>query len=242
MSLSAQPDSMAQPDSVSVEPDSISVEPDSISVEPDSIEAAVRVIRSGGVVLLPTDTVYGLGASPLFPAAVARVFALKRRPSGVNLPIMVHDPDQLTELGVLVSRAARVLMDSELFPGPLTLALGLDPRRAPHWLAGRVEVAVRIPDHEQVRAVLAAAGPLLVTSANPHGAATGETVEEILASLDGRPDLVLDGGPRPVVPSTLVNCRLDPPVVERVGAVPLERIEQILTPAGLRPALPGADS
>ena len=87
-------------------------------------------------------------------------------------------------------------------------------------LAGREEVAIRIPDDDRVLAVLRRTGPLLVTSANLHGAATPESLADALAQLDGAPDLAIDGGSLNTVPSTLVNCRRDPPVVEREGAIP----------------------
>ena len=96
------------------------------------------------------------------------------------------------------------------------------------WLEGRDEIAVRIPDDERLLAILRATGPLLVTSANAHGSGTPETLAGALSQLDGAPDLAIDGGLLQVVPSTLVNCRREPPVVEREGAIPAREIEEIL--------------
>lgn len=183
------------------------------------IEQTVECLKSGGVVLLPTDTVYGLAVSPLHPDAVERLYRMKDRPRQMKLPVMVHDVEALKDLGTIVGPAAERLLRSRLVPGALTVAMGLDPARTPAWLAGRDEVAVRIPDDCYLLAVLAAAGPLLVTSANAHGVDTPETMREALAQLDPAPDLAIDGGPRRMIPSTLVNCRREPPVVEREGVV-----------------------
>lgn len=185
-------------------------------------------LREGGVVLVPTDTVYGLAIHPARPDAAERLFAMKRRPRTRNLPIMVAAASHLASLGVEVNEPARRLMDA-FFPGPLSLALGLRPGAAPDWLAGRVEVAVRVPAGDGLVAILEATGPLLVTSANIHEQTTPESVAEILAALAGKPDLVIDGGVRQVVPSTLVNCNLPAPVIERPGAIPADEIERVLS-------------
>jgi L-threonylcarbamoyladenylate synthase len=185
-------------------------------------------LTTGGVVVIPTDTVYGLAASPNYPAAVDRLFALKARPRTVNLPIMVADPAALKDLGLATNPRAERLLNSELVPGGLTLALGFANGPRPSWLDGCDEVAVRIPDDARLLAVLRLTGPLLVTSANAHGAGSAETLAEVLAQLAGEPDLAIDGGVLHTVPSTLVNCRKDPPVVERQGAIPLEQVLEIL--------------
>jgi len=194
----------------------------------DALDQICGVLLGGGVVLLPTDTVYGLAVHPTRDDAVARLFAMKRRPRGRNLPIMVASVAQLDELGAVMTDEARRLMEAFL-PGPLSVALGLRPGDAPSWLSGRVEIAIRIPADEQLLDVLAVAGPLLVTSANISDEATPPSVEEILAMLDGRPDAGIDGGSRlGGVPSTLVNCNLPTPVIERVGAISSDEIVTVL--------------
>lgn len=193
----------------------------------DRAEIAAR-LRAGEVGLLPTDTVYGLAASPEQPEACDRIFALKRRPDTHKLPILVHGPEAFAELGLDISPAARRLLASPHVPGALTLALGFREGERPDWLDGREEVALRAPDHARLRAVLREAGPICATSANAHGLPTPETVPEILAQLDGAPDFLIDDGPRPTVPSTVVNCRLDPPRVEREGVVSKAQIEEAL--------------
>jgi L-threonylcarbamoyladenylate synthase len=179
------------------------------------------------VVLLPTDTVYGLAVHPERPDAADRLFRMKGRPGGRNLPIMVDSIERLDDLGVVVTDPAQRLGEA-FWPGPLTLALGVRPGAAPPWLAGRAEIGVRIPDDPALRSLLAAVGPLLVTSANAHGNDTPETVDGVLAELAEPPDLVVDGGRRPVVPSTLVNCNLPEPAIERSGAIPDEDVWKVL--------------
>jgi len=184
----------------------------------DEIGRIAACLTGGGIVLLPTDTVYGLAVHPAVPAAVERLFALKRRVRSRQLPVMVDGEAALAALGVRIGAAARRVLRSPLVPGALTLVLGFGAE-PPAWLAGREEVAIRIPDDARLLAVLRRTGPLFVTSANTHGAATPESLADALAQLDGAPDLAIDGGIIGTVPSTLLNCRRDPPVVEREGAV-----------------------
>lgn len=191
------------------------------------VEAARDCLVHGGVVLVPTDTVYGLAVHPEREDAIERLFALKQRPKTRNLPVMVASVFDLAGLGVQITEAASKLMGA-FFPGPLSLALGVRAEDAPSWLSGRVEVAVRVPAEEVMLDILRTTGPLLVTSANIHAQETAESVPAILAQLEGKPDLVIDGGIRNVVPSTLVNCNLPHPVIERVGAISKEQIEQVL--------------
>lgn len=181
----------------------------------------------GGVLLVPTDTVYGLAVHPEREDAIERLFALKQRPKTRNLPVMVASVFGLADLGVQITEAASKLMGA-FFPGPLSLALGVREADAPKWLAGRTEIAVRVPADEIMLEILRATGPLLVTSANIHAHDTAESVSAILTQFEGKPDLVIDGGVRDVVPSTLVNCNLAEPAIERVGAISAEQIEQVL--------------
>ena len=194
----------------------------------DEIEKIAACLLGGGVALLPTDTVYGLAVHPAFPDSVERLFRLKQRSRSRQLPVMIAAEDELAGLGVRVTAAAGRLLRSPLVPGALTFVLGFGGGPVPRWLAGREEVAIRIPDDDRMLAVLRRTGPLLVTSANLHGAATPESLADALAQLDGAPDLAIDGGTLNTVPSTLVNCRRDPPVVEREGAVPTAALMALL--------------
>jgi L-threonylcarbamoyladenylate synthase len=194
----------------------------------DRVEKIVDCLSTGGVVLLPTDTVYGLAVLPTFERAVERVYSLKRRPRHMNLPIMVSSDRELVSLGFDVNDSARRLLRSPLIPGSLTIAMGFRMGAMPQWLEGREEAAVRIPDDNCLLSVLRRTGPLLVTSANSHGAETPENLSEVLAQLHGVPDLSVDGGLLSTISSTLVNCRLNPPVIERIGAIPEAEVMEYL--------------
>jgi L-threonylcarbamoyladenylate synthase len=192
------------------------------------VDAVADCLRAGGVVLLPTDTVYGLAAMPGLGDAARRIFELKSRPQSVSLPILISDPADVARLGGIISPSASRLLESPLVPGPLTLAVGIDPSSAPAWLAGRDEAAFRMPADDWLLEVLRVTGPILATSANIHAVPPKESVAEILAELAGEPDLAVDGGVRATVASTLVNCNRDPAAIERVGAVPAADIEAVL--------------
>ena len=196
--------------------------------ERDEVEKIAACLLGGGIALLPTDTVYGMAVHPAFPESVERLFLLKQRSHSRQLPVMIASEDELAGLGIRVTDAARRLLRSSLVPGALTFVLGFGGGPVPRWLAGREEVAIRIPDDERMLAVLRRTGPLLVTSANLHGAQTPESLADALGQLDGAPDVAIDGGTLNTVPSTLVNCRRDPPVVEREGAIPAAELLALL--------------
>ena len=193
-----------------------------------SDEELVACLRGGGVVLVPTDTVYGLAVQPGNADAIERLFKLKNRPPERQLPVMVASAQHVAALGVTISRAAQKLLHSPFVPGALTIAFGFGEGVRPAWLDGRDEVAVRIPNHARMLAILRGAGPLFVTSANAHGQQTPSETAAILAQLHGAPDLVIEGGTIGVVPSTLVNCRREPPAIEREGVVTRTMLEPYL--------------
>jgi L-threonylcarbamoyladenylate synthase len=180
------------------------------------------------VVVVPTDTVYGLAARPDDRDAVQAVYRAKGRPAGMHLPVLAASMDQVRALGVEMTDAASALA-GRWWPGPLTLAFGFGSGAArPGWLAGRDEVAVRIPDHDFLRGLLQETGPLLVTSANAHGTPTPRAPDDVAASLGESVDLILDGGPLTEVPSTLVNVRGTGATVEREGVISRDEIEHAL--------------
>jgi L-threonylcarbamoyladenylate synthase len=194
-----------------------------------SLGVARDALASGGLVVVPTDTVYGLAARPMDAEAVRAVYRAKGRPEGMHLPVLASDVDQVRALGVSFGPLVDELA-GRWWPGPLTLAFGFDPESArPEWLAGRDEVAVRIPDHAFLRSLLALTGVLVVTSANPHGAPTPRTAEEVAdGSLAPSVAVVVDGGRLTEVPSTLVNVAGSAAVVEREGAIPADDIARAL--------------
>jgi L-threonylcarbamoyladenylate synthase len=185
---------------------------------------AVEVLSSGGVAVLPTDTVYGLAARPTDADAVRAVFRAKDRPERMHLPVLAASVDQVRALGVVFTPGADALARA-WWPGPLTLAFGFAPDRArPEWLAGRTEVAVRIPDHAFLLDLLRETGVLLVTSANPHGAPTPLTAQDVSDRLGAEIGVVVDGGTLTDVPSTLVNVRTADAVMEREGAISRDEV------------------
>jgi L-threonylcarbamoyladenylate synthase len=192
-------------------------------------DAAVDALLAGEVVVVPTDTVYGLAAVPHDPAAVARIFAAKRRPAQVHLPVLASSIDQVRQLGVDFSASAAALAD-RWWPGPLTMALGFgDDSDRPGWLVGRDEVAVRIPAHRFLLGVMERTGVLLVTSANQHGSATPPSADEVANVLGAHVHLVIDGGTLEATPSTLVNLHArESGTIERTGAISAESILETL--------------
>jgi len=190
---------------------------------------AVAILKNGGVVAFPTDTIYGLGALADNPAAVRRIFEAKERPLGQALPLLVADITQATMAASVVSEAARCLM-AHFWPGALTIVL---PRAA--WVpdvitAGGPTVAVRVPNHPLTLALVKAAGvPLVGTSANLHGYPNPVTADDVRAQLGSRVDLVLDGGRTPGgVESTIVDMSVSPPKILRQGAIKREEIEKVI--------------
>ena len=200
---------------------------------------AVEVLRAGGLVAMPTDTVYGVGVALDAPDGLARLFAAKDRPFDRAIVLLVADLEQAASVGSL-SSAARLLAE-RFWPGGLTLVLRQAPgARLPSVLtAGASTIGVRIPDHECPRALARALGPLPVTSANLSGRPDARDASEVLAQLGSRIDLVLDGGPaRGGVPSTVVDCSGDLPRVLRAGAIAPDDLFAILEAAGFARASP----
>lgn len=201
-------------------------------IRPDGDAAraeAVAVLRAGGIVAVPTDTVYGIAADMALPDAIERLFAAKRRPPEKAVAVLLSDADQAWTLGV-PSAAARALAEA-FWPGGLTLVLPTRPGVAlPRVLAaGAPTIGVRVPDHDAPRAIARALGPLPTTSANVSGEPDARDAQEIAGRLGGALALVIDGGPiRGGPASTVVDCSVEPPVIRREGAIPALRIAEIL--------------
>jgi len=202
-----------------------------VRADTEGERATVEWLLQGGVAVVPTDTVYGLAARPEEVAAVRSIYRLKGRPEGMHLPVLAASVDQVRGLGVAFTSGAEVLA-RRWWPGPLTLAFGFDPQlERPEWLDGRVEVAVRIPAHRFLRAVLQQTGVLLVTSANRHGASTPRTADDVAGALGSTVELIIDGGELQDVPSTLVNVSGTAPSLEREGAISQHAIHDALREA-----------
>jgi L-threonylcarbamoyladenylate synthase len=202
--------------------------------EEDAIASTAAALAAGAVVVVPTDTVYGLATRPDLADAVDAVYRAKERPAGLPLPVLAASMAQVRALGVEVTGAAAAL-GSTWWPGPLTLAFGFSADRPrPAWLAGRDEVAVRIPDHAFLLALMARTGVLLVTSANRHGDETPAAADDAGRALSPYVSLVVDGGILATSPSTLVNVRTPDAVVEREGAISSRAIADALAATGGR--------
>ncbi len=192
--------------------------------DPRALDAGAAALDAGEVIVVPTDTVYGVAALPNKPEAVQAIYRAKDRPDGLPLPVLAASLEQVRQLGVELSPSALALAE-RWWPGPLTMALGFAPGAArPSWLDGRDEVAVRIPDQPYLRALMTATGVLLVTSANRHGEPTTVLAAQAAESLGSTARLVIDGGDLTEVPSTLVNARAEPVVVERVGVISADEV------------------
>jgi L-threonylcarbamoyladenylate synthase len=199
-----------------------------VRADSDGERVAAEWLRGGGVAVIPTDTVYGLAARPADANAVQAVYRMKGRPEGMHLPVLAASLAQVRALGVAFTPGAEALA-RRWWPGPLTLAFGFAPGLdRPGWLDGRDEVAVRIPNHDFLRALLEQTGVLVVTSANIHGAPTARTAQDVADGLGSSVDLVVDGGELQDVPSTLVNVNGREPSVEREGALPRTAITDAL--------------
>jgi tRNA threonylcarbamoyl adenosine modification protein (Sua5/YciO/YrdC/YwlC family) len=180
----------------------------------EAVEAACTAIRQGGVLLLPTESYYGLGADPWSEAGIERVFSLKARPGELGLPVLCADWQQVESL-VVVPEEFRVKL-ARLWPAALTVVL---PTVGDVRAARSGTLAVRIPAHAELRALLYRLGPLTGTSANRHGDAPSTTVDGALASLVEAPDLALDAGATAGgKTSTLVDLSRGEPEILRPGA------------------------
>jgi len=199
-----------------------------LSSDLTALPRIVEALRVGGVVLLPTDTVLGLATLPHMQAGVDRLYALKDRPRAKPLPIMVASSAQLADLGVILTPTTEQALASPFVPGALTIAAEIDPQICPDWLAGRREIAFRIPDAPLLLELLRQVGPLLVTSANRAGHPTPANASAVLAQLTGAPDWVVGGRAGADVASTLINCTRSPAVIERLGAISQAQLSEYL--------------
>lgn len=195
---------------------------------PDDLATAERALRAGGVVAIPTDTVYGLAADPTRPGATEAVFALKARPVGLDLPVLVASLEQADAVAGpdgLPGPARRLA--AAFWPGALTIVV---PRRAGvAWALGASEhtVGLRLPDHPVPLALCARIGPLATTSANVHGEPPCTDAAAVAAAF-GSPVVVVDGGHCAGAPSTVVSVAGERARCLRPGAVPWEEIEAVL--------------
>lgn len=185
----------------------------------EAIDEAVRALSRGLVVGIPTDTVYGLAADPSHAGATDRIFAAKRRPHAVDLPVLVCDKEQALGLATVVPQAARTLMD-RFWPGALTLVI---PRRqdlVADLGEDEATIGVRCPDHPVALALCRTVGPLATTSANRHGEPPLTTAAEVAETFGEAVAVVVDGGRCDGDPSTVVDVTGVEPKLLREGRLP----------------------
>ncbi len=196
--------------------------------------AAIDVLRVGGVVALPTDTVYGIAVALGTRGGIERLFRVKRRPLDKGIVLLLADAAQAATIGVM--GPAATALAAACWPGGLTVVVRQRPDvRLPAALtAGATTIGLRVPDHEAPQALAAAIGPMPTTSANVSGLPEARSAAEILDQLGDAVDLILDGGPAHGGPaSTVVDCSGARPVILREGAILTTRLARILDAAGI---------
>lgn len=196
--------------------------------EPGIVETADR-IRSGGVVVYPTETVYGLGADPFNPVPFERVFSVKGRKTEKGLILLIRGRQDLDALVANIPRAAVVLMDA-FWPGPLTLVFPASPSLPEHLSGSTPTIALRMSGAPVASALLRhVGGPITSTSANPSGRPPARSAQEAADVLGSDVDLILDGGTAPDTrPSTLVDVSVPHPRILRSGRIAESDLNRVL--------------
>ena len=222
------------------------------AAEPGAVEQAARIIRDGGLVGMPTETVYGLAANALDGKAVAKIFAAKGRPQDNPLIVHISAFEQIRRLVKAVPESARKLAEA-YWPGPMTMVLEKSALIPDEVSTGLPTVGIRFPSHPVAQALITAAGvPIAAPSANLSGLPSTTTAQHVMRDMDGRIDAVLDGGPCGVgVESTIVTLASDAPRLLRPGGITLEQLRAVLgrvdvdkavlnpLPKGAHPLSPG---
>jgi L-threonylcarbamoyladenylate synthase len=207
----------------------LNIRADEAAPDHPAIVECAAILRRGGLVALPTETVYGLGANALDPEAVSRIFRAKDRPSWDPLIVHVSSFAMVDRVAVDLPKRARELAE-RFWPGPLTLLLNRSPHLPLSVTAGRQTVAVRMPAHPVARMLISVADlPLAAPSANRFGHASPTTAEHVLLDLEGRIEAVLDAGATSIgIESTVLDPLGTTPLVLRPGAITREQLESVL--------------
>jgi L-threonylcarbamoyladenylate synthase len=195
--------------------------------DPDAVKRALTVLRSGGLLAFPTDTVYGVAANPFDAAAIERLYEAKIRETNKAIAVLIGNLDQIAQIAREVTESASRLA-KHFWPGALTLIV---PRLVslPNILSPTQSIGLRMPDHPFALELLQKAGPLATTSANLSGGSNTTTAQEVLAQLDERIELLLDGGKTPGgIPSTVVDCTQSEAIILRQGAISADQIQMVL--------------
>jgi len=200
-----------------------------VTTDPRAMKRAVQVLKAGGLVAFPTDTVYGVGALAFLPQAVEKIFRVKGRALSKAIPLLLDSADSLPQVARDIAPEVR-LLTKKFWPGALTMVLHRRPVVPDVVTGGGPTVALRVPDHPLTRRLIrAVGGPLATTSANLTGHPDPQTAQEVADYLEGHIDLILDGGRCPGgIPSTVIDLTRTPPVIVRAGAIAPEELKEKL--------------
>jgi len=196
--------------------------------ESETIEIAVKIIKNGGLIVYPTDTIYGLGANALNLKSVVKVFIAKNRPLDQALPLIVSGLEMAEELAFITEKANKLI--SFFWPGALTIILEKKPIVPSIVTGDKFNIGLRSPNHAVPLMISKVSGlPLTATSANKHGGADPIEVNDILNQLGEHVDMILDGGKTEIgTSSTVIDLTRSPPLIIRKGPIKKENIERVI--------------
>ena len=194
---------------------------------PQSLKFAQEVLQAGGVIAIPTDTVYGIACLVKKRESIRRLYTIKQRELIKAIPVLIGTLEQTSNITSSFPTAANTL-SQHFWPGALTLVMNKHPD-LPFELTSYPTVGIRMPDHDWLRLLMQSCGPLAATSANISGQPSLLTAQEVLNELDGRVDLLVDGGVcAGGIPSSVIDCTLSPVKVLREGGIPEPAIRSVL--------------
>ncbi|MHA1332933.1 MAG: L-threonylcarbamoyladenylate synthase [Candidatus Odinarchaeia archaeon] len=201
---------------------------DEHNLDLNMLKKATEVILSGGIVIYPTDTVYGVGGNPFDPIVVKKIFSIKKRDETKGLPILAADLKYVRKIAVLTTNCLKLV--NVFWPGALTIILKKTDKLPGIVTGGRDTVAVRIPGHKvTLELCKLSTGVLIGTSANLSGFPNPLTVDDAIKQIGDKVDLAIDSGPAKMgKPSTIIDMSNDEIKVIREGAIPVERIKEVL--------------
>ena len=199
-----------------------------VTASPSAVQQALEILKRGGLVAFPTDTVYGVGALAFDGKAVESIYIAKDRSIEKAIPVLIGDAADMDMVGTNIPAIAHQLA-ARFWPGPLTCLIPKKPT-LPEAVSATAAVGVRVPDHEVAQALLREAGPMAVTSANISGQPSPSTAKEVFSQLGGLIDLIIDRGKTPGgIPSTVVDCTGNELRILREGPISLEEIRKKLS-------------
>ena len=196
------------------------------SDHPQILDRAISTLREGGVVAIPTDTVYGIAADAWSGEAVSKLYEVKNRSELKPIPVLLRGEEAVGEVAEDSSGRIRALA-AKFWPGPLTIVVNRNSE-LPSEVGNSTTVGIRAPDHKFALALLKSFGPLATTSANPSGLPTSTTADQVIATLGGTIDLIIDDGETGGgIPSTVISIAVEPPSLLRQGPISIESVLRV---------------